>query len=96
MKKDVIRELAEISEAIEENKKELAVNEGRSQERFKTLKKILDIETVEEAGEKIKKLNKKVKRIEDEMEEGINTLKEKYGWWIELRWNYKWILWKAF
>ena len=80
MKKDVIRELAEISEAIEENKKELAVNEGRSQERFKTLKKILDIETVEEAGEKIKKLNKKVKRIEDEMEEGINTLKEKYGW----------------
>jgi hypothetical protein len=30
------------------------------------------------------------------MEEGINTLKEKYGWWIELRWNYKWILWKAF
>jgi hypothetical protein len=80
MKKDVIRELAEISEAIEENKKELAVNEGRSQERFKTLKKILDIETVEEAGEKIRKLNKKVKRIEDEMEEGINTLKEKYGW----------------
>jgi len=80
MKKDVIRELAEISEAIEENKKELAVNEGRSQERFKTLKKILDVETVEEAGEKIRKLNKKVKRIEDEMEEGINTLKEKYGW----------------
>jgi len=80
MKKDVIRELAEISEAIEENKKELAVNEGRSQERFKTLKKILDVETVEEAGENIRKLNKKVKRIEDEMEEGINTLKEKYGW----------------
>lgn len=77
---NIQKELSTLSDTIEENKRELAQNEGREQELLKSLKSLLSVKTFEEAEEELAQLKIKERNLENQMIKDITKLKEEYGW----------------
>jgi uncharacterized membrane-anchored protein YhcB (DUF1043 family) len=81
MKNDNIQnELTRLKEIIDNAKNNLATLNGRKIELLKQLKKEFGISSLEEAKEKIKKLQSESKELENKIEQDYKTLKEEYDW----------------
>jgi septal ring factor EnvC (AmiA/AmiB activator) len=78
--KEVQKELAELSEQIEESKTKLSKLEGQRIELLKNVKEILGVKTIEEAEKELKKLIAQQNEIEKEIKTGLDKLKTVYGW----------------
>ena len=77
---NIQKKLAELSETIESNKKQLATLEGQEIQLIHNLKELIDVETVEEAETELKKLDRKQGKLEEEIENTLKQLEEEYGW----------------
>ena len=78
--KEVQKELAELSEQIEESKTKLSKLEGQRIELLKNVKEILGVKTIEEAEKELKKLISQQNEIEKDIKTGLDKLKKEYGW----------------
>ena len=77
---EIIKELDELGKTIARKEKELNQTEGAEAQLMKKLKDDFDIDTVEDAKEKLDNSGKTLKRLEDKIESDFTTLKEDYNW----------------
>ena len=77
---NIQKKLAELSETIESNKKQLATLEGQEIQLIHNLKELIDVETVEEAETVLKKLDRKQGKLDEEIEDTFSE-------WIDLKWK---------
>jgi len=72
------KQLLALKEEIEEAKSEVSKLEGRREQMMDTLKKDWDCETLEEAETKLEKMRKDFETLEEQIQEGLEELDEKY------------------
>jgi hypothetical protein len=71
-------ELLRLKEKIQKGKTRLAELQGQKQQLMKTLATDYKCKTLEEATELVKEQDKKIRKMEERIEEGTLTLKETY------------------
>jgi len=71
-------ELLRLKEKIQKGKTRLAELQGQKQQLMKTLATDYKCKTLEEATELVKEQDKKIRKMEERIEEGTFTLKETY------------------
>ncbi len=78
--RDIQNELNRLKIGIEEAKTEIARLEGRRQELLRQLKSEYGIESMEEAEERLKELQKEKVAKEEEIRAAFLALKSEYDW----------------
>jgi hypothetical protein len=72
--------LLDLKETIDEAKNKKAELTGELKSKMKELKEKFSVGTIEKAKIKLEKLTAKKSKLQDEINESLNTLEENYEW----------------
>ena len=76
---NIVEQLLDMKELIKETELKKAKSEGRQSQLMNDLKR-MGFDTVEKAEKRMKAIDRKIEKLEKDLEDGLTELEEKYEW----------------